>query len=204
MGFVEFDYDSKYWQVDHVDTSGYRQNGYRLGVHGWANSNFTFAPKPLSFGYDTILDEDVIEWDTTIANTEEFGASYGWPFLCITQNILVRKTRQLEAGMNFATVDAVKWTTVDISPQPKWYYEGIRTGIDSFWPFYSIPIAVQPLHFLANTLIYSVFVLGIQRVWIFIRTYRRKRKGLCLVCGYAVEDLGTCPECGVERVGDRG
>lgn len=36
-------------------------------------------------------------------------------------------------------------------------------------------------------------------LWRAVRTYRRKRRGLCVACGYAVEDFDVCPECGSDQ-----
>jgi hypothetical protein len=202
-GFIEFGYDSKYWQVDHVDVFGYRQIGYRFGVHGWANSISTFEPNQLSFSYHALLDDDVVDRDTTIVNTLEFGASFGWPFFCVSNSEITRNTKSITAGMNFATVDTIKGTTVDITPQPKWYFGGVRTGINN-WPYFSIPVAVQLRYLVANVVIYSVFLFETRRLWNYLRAGRRKRRGLCLACGYAVEEFEVCPECGTERACDHG
>jgi hypothetical protein len=160
IGFVEFGFDSIYWQIDHADAIGYHQNGHRFGVHGRAQSISTFEPSPLSFSYNALLNDDVVERDTTIVNTWELGVSFGWPFFCVSASDFERKTRFVDTDMNMATTDKIKWTTVDITPQPKWYYGGVRTGSKS-WPFNSIPIAVRPLGLIANTIIYALFVLGI-------------------------------------------
>jgi hypothetical protein len=55
-----------------------------------------------------------------------------------------------------------------------------------------------------NLLFWSVFWIIPGVVCRTVRTHRRKRRGLCIACGYAVEDLEICPECGARSVHSAG
>jgi len=97
----------------------------------------------------------------------------------------------------------------DARPLPK------NSRLHSFYNGISVPeiqwlglkanrhLPLQPLlmPFLVSVLIFGVLI---EFVWQMIllpgRLRRRKwrRTGACLACGYAIEDLGVCPECGVE------
>ncbi len=53
-----------------------------------------------------------------------------------------------------------------------------------------------------NTVVFAAFAEFVWQLWklpLRIRLRNRKRKGLCLACGYAVEDLERCPECGSDH-----
>jgi hypothetical protein len=78
---------------------------------------------------------------------------------------------------------------------------GFKYGLDiplsSSW----MRLPVMPVWngLLLNVLLWSVLwsIPGPLRYG--VRRYRRKRRGLCLACGYAVEDLEICPECGTDH-----
>ncbi len=107
---------------------------------------------------------------------------------------------------------ALYWDSVFIQnngriPNSKSHYKlmsdraGLKYGLDipfssSWWKLPVIPVWDG---LLLNVLLWSCLWCIPGPVRRGVRTHRRKRRGLCLVCGYAVEDLETCPECGVER-----
>lgn len=198
VGFIEFDYMSKYWQVEAVDVFGYRQNGYRLGVHGWANSDIFTDPSHTLFNRKDVQMENIFEHDTTIVRTEDIGNSFGWPLLCVSEKTVSQNTRFIPAGSNLLSLTSIKGVTIDLTPKPKWYFSGLQTGINS-WHFYSIPIAVKPFGLVLNTGIYATLLYLGRRLWILIRNKRRQSRNLCLSCGYAIENLETCPECGTDH-----
>ena len=86
------------------------------------------------------------------------------------------------------------------TPHPRWYYRGIPLEPrDDFFGNQSIPIMLYPSGFAANTLIYAILLYGINRAWqLTIRAFRRKR-GVCLSCGYDIQRLDSCPECNTTR-----
>jgi hypothetical protein len=75
---------------------------------------------------------------------------------------------------------------------------GLRYGVDiplsSSW----MKLPVMPVWdgLLLNVLLWSFLWCIPGPIRGGVRTYRRKRRGLCLACGYAIEDLERCPECG--------
>ncbi len=82
---------------------------------------------------------------------------------------------------------------------------GIYRGLDrpnwipSWMPFYRIPIAPIWTGLFLNILFWSAAWYFPGVIWRTVRTHRRKRRGLCLACGYAAEDLDRCPECGSDH-----
>lgn len=60
----------------------------------------------------------------------------------------------------------------------------------------SLPLRPAPFSFLANWLVWSVVALGILLGTLFARSELRRRKGLCVACGYPIARFPTCPECG--------
>jgi len=101
-------------------------------------------------------------------------------------------------------------------PLPAWTGEvrtDTRTAIQYRWsipytklaPDFWGPAAVLPFRPLWLGLFVDSIVLGLPAygvlllaAWVMriLRRARRRRRGLCPACGYAISDLDTCPECG--------
>jgi hypothetical protein len=64
-----------------------------------------------------------------------------------------------------------------------------------------LPVSPIWAGLISNLLIWSIFWILLGLLWLTVRTARRKRRGLCLACGYAAEDLERCPECGTKVAG---
>ena len=66
------------------------------------------------------------------------------------------------------------------------------------WP--RLPLRPMWPGFLSSTLVYGSFASLVLSVVSFLqkchRLSRRKRRGLCVKCGYPVDDFAVCPECG--------
>ncbi len=81
---------------------------------------------------------------------------------------------------------------------------GSRRGIDrpawmpSWIGLYRIPITPIWTGVAVNIVFWSIFWILAACGWRWMSTYKRRKLGLCLRCGYEVEDLVICPECGVE------
>jgi|GEM_PF-2374877 len=79
---------------------------------------------------------------------------------------------------------------------------GLNDGFATprWWPTsdqnYRMPIKILWGGFLVNVMLFAALWIVPGFVWRTGRTQRRRRRGLCVECGYAVEDLGACPECG--------
>ena len=77
---------------------------------------------------------------------------------------------------------------------------GFKYGLDiplsSSW----MRLPVMPVWngLLLNVLLWSVLWSVPGPLLRGVRRYRRMRRGLCLACGYEVEDLEKCPECGTQ------
>jgi hypothetical protein len=78
---------------------------------------------------------------------------------------------------------------------------GIRVGLPSpgpasFWNGRRIPLAPMWGGLVGNTLIFGMLIYFFVAISRGIRCRVRQKRGLCLACGYAVENLERCPECG--------
>ena len=118
---------------------------------------------------------------------------FGWPWRALYRD-------------NPRTSDHI--TIQNISSYRKMMHDraGYRRGYKA--PFTSKPVRlpIAPLWpgLFANIVFWSSCWIVQGTIWRTVRTYRRKRRGLCLACGYAVEDLERCPECGTDRDQERG
>lgn len=84
-----------------------------------------------------------------------------------------------------------RWITGGLRlPEWTWRWQGRNA--------YGTPIVSRPLWggFAVNTLFFGFLA------WVFVATsgqmwrWRRRRRGLCVKCGYDVSGLARCPECG--------
>ena len=179
--FVEFD-------------DGWSTEGTTLGVTGWYTSFYTSDPPDL---YNT--DDSVSDKSGTHRTTNNFGNRIGWPLRCIGYShtwlevmILRPKAESKNIGRVISTTDT------DMTPMPHWYSKGIKTKLNNS-VLTRIPVQIRPLQFAANTLFYGVGAFAIRLLIVRIKHSRRKRSGLCVACGYAIEDLNVCPECGADH-----
>ncbi len=90
-------------------------------------------------------------------------------------------------------------TYFDLMKERAGFRAGIRSpGPTSFWNERRIPLAPMWGGFAANTLFFGLLIYMPVAIPRTIRHRTRQKQGLCLVCGYAFEDLRVCPECGVD------
>jgi len=83
------------------------------------------------------------------------------------------------------------------------YRRGIKlpwTRAATFNPVY-LPIQIRWTGLAVNTLFWSLWWLIPAWLLQTLRARRRLRRGLCPVCGYTVEELDICPECGCTNSG---
>jgi len=69
----------------------------------------------------------------------------------------------------------------------------------------NVPITYHPIGLLINALLYAiplwVVLMLIRSLVLVIRNRRRVRRGECVCCGYTLDGLAMCPECGSEPAG---
>jgi hypothetical protein len=110
--------------------------------------------------------------------------SFGAPFRCLYYVVALDN--------NAGTRNSV----VPTSP----VYDGVRLPrpLQRRGPYSSLPIAIEPMGFVYNTIIYSVLLLAVAFGFQSARRRWRMRRGLCAECGYDVSAtaLSSCPECG--------
>ncbi len=60
-----------------------------------------------------------------------------------------------------------------------------------------IPLMPEPVGMVLNVLIVSAAIVLVRLTWQRVVVLRRRRKNLCVKCGYPIEtSVHTCPECG--------
>lgn len=60
---------------------------------------------------------------------------------------------------------------------------------------------INPIGYIANTIMLWVVLFGGRALWILLRSTHRRRVGRCVACGYSVDGMmARCPECGVAVV----
>lgn len=80
-------------------------------------------------------------------------------------------------------------------------------GSSTLWPpvldgsMYGPPaVTYHPLGLILNPIIYALLawlvLMGVRWMLLTRRARKRERQGLCVSCGYAMDDLSVCPECG--------
>ncbi len=125
----------------------------------------------------------------------------GWPFKCLYWD----QWKALKPYPSFVT------SSNEIFPPYLGFDEaetdrltmiaGLRTGLKYNSNDRSRKIPIAPIWggLILNILFWSAAWFFPGAIWRSVRTYRRKRRGLCLACGYAAEDLERCPECGSDH-----
>jgi hypothetical protein len=107
----------------------------------------------------------------------------GLPFRCL------RRTQMSTQVMR--TITPVPLSTwVQGLPAPAWFHDG-RTSKDR------LPIRPLPLGLAANYVFWSAIVWGIVIALSSLCARKRRLRGACPTCGYALAGLPACPECGV-------
>lgn len=101
------------------------------------------------------------------------------------------------------------WVGEKAERQAIWWAStsSIEKGWRFEYPFRShiIGLAMQPLPigFALNTLVYAAALWGVRFGPGHIRRFRRRRRGLCVNCGYDIAGMQRCPECGELDSGKR-
>ena len=62
--------------------------------------------------------------------------------------------------------------------------------------FNTFPIRPRPLGFALDTAVYGGLAFAVSTVPGFVRRRVRRRRGRCVACGYELQGLVPCPECG--------
>lgn len=85
------------------------------------------------------------------------------------------------------------------SPNPEPYSSPY---INAFGPLARFALPLFPLWpgFALNTLLFAATLAVLWHVPVGVRRMSRWRAGRCLACGYSIEGLDTCPECGKPTV----
>ena len=201
--------DKRRYTKDHTKTSSpsypsnwviifEKLNSYELTKkwHGFIDLNINLGLDQVSYFYSEYkLDPNLPP--NRAAELERFRA--GWPFKCLYWDRWTVLKPYPAVNFIGPHLGYDKEQTVQLMT-----ISGFRTGLNfnsSDRTVRRFPVAPFWIGLIADSLFWCICWLIPGVIWRTIRTYRRKRRGLCLVCGYAFEDLGTCPECGV--VGDQ-
>ena len=197
-GALGFSYsDGAYgdWDLFIESEDGWASNGTAFGISGWLDEYYVTDPSDF-YSDDMMI---VSEEGGTIYATRSSGNRIGWPLQCIQHSqkwIEVTRLRSKAESKDKGRVIAK--TDTEITPTPHWYFKGIKTNLKNSI-FYQIPVQIRPLQFLVNTLFYSIVLYAIHLLIVRLKQSSRHRQGLCVGCGYAIEDLNVCPECGSDH-----
>lgn len=77
-----------------------------------------------------------------------------------------------------------------ISQANDWWSYGLQFGGRRY------PLRPLPLAFAVNTLLWTIPVIVVYALLLWVRARRRRSRGLCPACAYPVANLVACPECG--------
>ena len=81
-----------------------------------------------------------------------------------------------------------------------------RSFLGIIWPeqhnsVYTPKVTYHPLGLIVNPLIYAMpiwlVLMLIRHLLIVLKRRRRVARGVCLGCGYDIQELSECPECGL-------
>lgn len=183
------------------------ENGFRLIPINYSNN------KPYLWGMNVGTDEisftygDTEGYDVWDPNESEIPLyiyfsrqRFGWPKRVLSYDAF-------STGISISDRDAQAY----YKPAVQAYHRkvskkaGVHQGLDrpawlpSFISLNTVPVAVNWTGLFANTIFWGICWLIPGAIWRTVRTYRRRRRGLCLACGYVVEDLEVCPECGSDH-----
>lgn len=157
--------------------------------HGWQN----WLDPSISFN-EYYYGERYIEWDRSVHGDIPPGftirrGSFGYPFKSMYAD-------ELRVANGAGPYTLTFFDNCKARSGLRW---GVPiAGLKSPMVERSLPLMPNWGGLVLNVLVYSgccgVFVV----LPIVIRRMRRDREGLCVGCGYAVEGLGVCPECGAE------
>ncbi len=117
----------------------------------------------------------------------------GLPLRALASTQVLDGRRAAAPGFYSETLTLSPW---QIGLRPNWRpnrrigdtYFSCVLGIRPVWPGFAL-----------NTIFYAALAWGLWQVPLAIRLGRRRRKGLCVRCGYDLKGLATgatCPECG--------
>lgn len=157
-------------------------------------------PRGMNTGMDNIdysyglsyFDPNYAPWDTTVFDTPPSvnltRFRFGFPWRAMYWDDL-------------STGSSIHIPAVSAYHQKMYDRAGASRGISVSFisPGRRLPIVpIWPGLFL-DMLFWSLlwFIPGI--IWQSIRIAKRKRRGHCLACGYAIEDFEVCPECGSDH-----
>lgn len=164
---------------------------------------FQFSVDIITYTYGDIEEAWIIERDgDRPPGAQIWRYRFGWP---------IRAVYMDDPSLNYSIIDGAANAQDVLSYLDRMVDRtGYRSGLQSpklfpcWMEHHYIPIAPLWFGILVDTIFWGTCWLIPGAIWRTIRTYRRKRRGVCISCGYMIEDLEICPECGVERVGGRG
>lgn len=192
MGFHHHDNGHGNWDLYVESENGWASTGTTYGVSGWRDDSYIEAPIDMF-----TVENGLTQEGGTRQTTMTWGTQIGWPLRSIqkSESMIEVKTYGPKAVNARRTITEIN---TDITPTPHWYFKGINTKLKNnvLW---RIPVQIRPLQFTLNTLFYSVGAFAIHLLIVRLKQFRRKRRGLCVACGYAVEDFKVCPECGSDH-----
>lgn len=142
---------------------------------------------------------DYIAWrprDAVPTIHQWFATEYraGWPLRALRARDARERAYIQTAGGQLRTtgraVHLVESTFIRGIPVPDFITDRITTLNDT--------IPLQPLlpGFLINTALYTLILFALVTSPARLRQWRRKRRHACLRCGYDIQALPRCPECG--------
>lgn len=133
------------------------------------------------------------EGDGTIIENASVGYYYGWPMHSL--QMLERFENRTSYITSPDNPTKISRESIDVSPKPLWWYQGKFSSTTS--TLNQIPIAIKPFGFIINSLVYASIIFVAWTARTKIVSIRRNRRGQCIICGYSIEGLTVCPECGV-------
>lgn len=196
IGLVQYDFDSRYWTTNPVGISGWYKEGSRFGVLSMASKAVDSTLPMLSFVRDPESGKDVVEHSMSVAHSFRVEDSYGWPFGTITKMGSFEHRFFVEAGLTVHEINNEP-AFIETTPRPRWYTTGIPTGFNS--PYKTIPIALQLRGVVFGTLFHFALIVATALIWMKVFGSTRRSKIRCFGCGKLIQNLPTCPICGLEQ-----
>ncbi len=177
--------------LTYLDHSEYFMTSDAVGLKRWSatgrqQSVFYFgrADESALKQLKTVLSEDYkigledVPLEMPKPLTQWHRSIHGWPACALVRTIFIPPDGP--------------WTSTRSVAVPNGWWSG-------FIGTRTIPIGIVPSGLALNWLFYAPLFYLLFSVVPGVRHVRRKRRGLCLRCGYDLSGLASCPECGADR-----